>query len=112
MSDTNWNSNLGTGFGQHQPSDEYLHGNGPQGDTLTETWFWNFHVAKAKINCFIYCWVHPNLGMCSGGLMIYQGHKPSHLACDLFDYRDYMSLGRGRRWQPHRLSQWIDGDRA
>lgn len=92
MSDTDWNSNLGHGFGMHKPTDENYHGTGPAGDTLTETWFWNFHVPEAKINCFAYCWVHPNLKMSSGGLIIYQGHKPSHLACELFDYRDYLSL--------------------
>lgn len=92
MSDTDWNSNLGSGFGRHEERDEFFHGTGPEGDTLTETWFWNFHVPEANINCFVYCWVHPNLKMCSGGLMIYQGHKPSHLACELFDYRDYLSM--------------------
>ncbi|MFN3472512.1 MAG: hypothetical protein ACK4ZW_00565 [Blastomonas sp.] len=92
MSETDWNSNLGGGFGRHEEKDEFFHGTGPAGDTLTETWFWNFHVPDANINCFAYCWVHPNLAMCSGGLMIYQGHKPSHLACELFDYRDYLSM--------------------
>lgn len=92
MSDTDWNSNLGGGFGQHKPEDEYYHGTGPEGASLTETWFWNFHVPDADINCFAYCWVHPNLSMCSGGLMLYQGHKPSHLACEVFDYHDYLPL--------------------
>lgn len=92
MSDTDWNSNLGGGFGQHKPEDELYHGVGPEGDTLTETWFWNFHVPEAGINCFAYCWVHPNLKTVSGGLMLYQGIKPSHLACELFDYRDYLSM--------------------
>lgn len=92
MSDTDWNSNIGGGFGKHVPADEFYHGEGPAGDTLTETWFWNFHVPEAGINCFAYCWVHPNLNMCSGGLLIYQGLKPSHLACEVFDYRDYLSM--------------------
>lgn len=100
MSDTDWNSNLGGGFGQNQREDEFYHGTGPAGDTLTETWFWNFHVPEAAINCFAYCWVHPNLKMVSGGLMLYQGLKPSHLACEVFDYRDYLSMdvvGNGSR---------------
>jgi hypothetical protein len=100
MSDTEWNSNEAGGFGQHTADDEYYHATGPDGASLTETWFWNFHVAEANINCFAYCWVHPNLSMCSGGVMLYQGHKPSHLACEVFDYLDYLPLdvvGTGER---------------
>lgn len=99
MSDTDWNSNLGGGFGRHQPDDEYYHGTGAPCDSLTETWFWNFHVPEAGINCFAYCWVHPTLQVVTAGLMIYQGIKGSHLACELFDIRDYMALsvvGDGR----------------
>lgn len=92
MSDTDWNSNLGLGFGQHQPGDEFFHGTGEPVDSLTETWFWNFHVAEAAINCFAYCWVHPTLKVVSSGLFIYQGLKASHLECELFEYRDYMSM--------------------
>jgi hypothetical protein len=88
---TDWNSNLGGGFGQHQDSDEFFHGSGPAGDSLTETWFWNFHVAEANINCYAYCWVHPNLQVVTAGLMIYQGLNTQHLACELFDFYDYLS---------------------
>ncbi|MEQ8838671.1 DUF7064 domain-containing protein [Haliea sp.] len=58
---------------------------------MTETWFWNFHVPEAQINCFAYCWVHPNLGVVTGGLMIYQGIKSQHLECELFDIQDFNS---------------------
>jgi hypothetical protein len=90
--DTDWNSNAGGGFGRHVPEDEFFHGTGEKVDTLTETWFWNFHVPEAKINCFAYCWVHPTLKTVTGGLLIYQGFKPSHLASELFEIRDYMSI--------------------
>lgn len=93
MSDTDWNSNLGGGFGQHVAADEYFHGTGEPADSLTETWYWNFHVPEAAINCFAYCWVHPTLKVVTSGLMIYQGHKASHLACELFEFRDFMSIG-------------------
>ncbi len=89
--DTDWNSNLGGGFGTHQPGDELFHGTGGPEDSLTETWFWNFHVPQAAINCYAYCWVHPNLKVVTGGLFIYQGMKISHLGCELFEMRDYMS---------------------
>ncbi len=91
MSDTDWNSNLGEGFGSHVPADEYFHGTGEPVDSLTETWYWNFHVPEAAINCFAYCWVHPTLKVVSSGLMIFQGIKTHHLQCELFDYFDYMS---------------------
>jgi hypothetical protein len=90
--DTDWNSNLGGGFGQHKPEDEYFHGTGPAGDTLTETWYWNFHVPEAAINCFAYCWVHPNLKVVSGGCFLYKGQKDHHLQSEMFDYRTYMAM--------------------
>jgi len=92
VSDTDWNSNLGGGFGLHKPEDEYFHGTGPQGDTLTETWYWNFHVPEAAINCFAYCWVHPNLKVVSGGCFLYKGQKAHHLQAEMFDYRTYMAM--------------------
>lgn len=92
-SSTDWNSNIGGGFGSHQPQDEFFHGTGVADDSLSETWFWNFHVAEANINCFAYCWVHPNLGLVTGGLMIYQGIKSQHLECELFEMRDFMPIG-------------------
>jgi hypothetical protein len=100
MSDnTDWNSNLGGGFGQHKSEDEFFHGWGPEGDSLTETWYWNFHVPEEAINCFAYCWIHPNLKVATGGLLIFQGLKHHHLECELFDMYDFMSssvVGDGR----------------
>ena len=92
MSDTkDWNANVGGGFGKLVAQDEFFHGQGPAGDSLTETWYWNFHIPQARINCFAYCWVHPNLGVVTAGLFIYQGRKRQHLECELFDMRDFMS---------------------
>jgi hypothetical protein len=93
MSDTDWNSNLGNGFGRHEAQDEFFHGTGEPADSLTETWFWNFHVPEAAINCFAYCWVHPTLKVVTSGLMIYKGIKAHHLECELFEIRDFMSMG-------------------
>ncbi|MFA5633109.1 MAG: hypothetical protein WC997_16495 [Porticoccaceae bacterium] len=90
--DTDWNSNLGGGFGKHVPEDEYYHGSGGPEDSLTETWYWNFHVAEAAINCFAYCWVHPNLKIVTGGVMIFQGIKSQHLECELFDMLNYNAM--------------------
>lgn len=93
MSTTNdWNRNIGSGFGRATPEDEYFHGTGPAGDSLTETWYWGFNIPEACINCYAYCWVHPNLGVVTAGLFIYRGRKSQHLACEVFEMRDYMSL--------------------
>jgi len=94
MADGNdWNANLGRGFGQAAAQDEYYHGWGPDGDALTETWYWGFNVPEAAINCFVYCWVHPNLDVVSAGLIIYQGIKQHHLAAELFDIPAYLKAG-------------------
>jgi len=96
---TDWNSNLGGGFGSSQASDEFFHGTGDAGDSLTETWFWNFHVAEAAINCYAYCWVHPNLSVVTAGLILYKGLKRQSLESEVVDIRDYMSsslVGDGR----------------
>lgn len=94
MSDIEWiTASAGTGFGEFTDADEFLHGTGPEGDTLTETWFWGFNVPEHAINCYAYCWVHPNLEVASAGLLIYRGITPQHMACELFDYRTYLSAG-------------------
>jgi hypothetical protein len=82
---------MGGGFGTSTTADELFHGTGEPGDALTETWFWNFHVPEAAINCYAYCWVHPNLKVVTAGLMLYKGLKRQHLESELFDIRDYMS---------------------
>ncbi len=79
------------GFGTSTAADEYLHGSGPPGDSLTETWYWGFFVPERAINCYAYCWVHPNLHTVSAGLMIYAGVKPHHLAAELFDMPMFLS---------------------
>jgi hypothetical protein len=92
LEDTDWIRNVGGGFGNHTAEDELFHGWGDPADSMSETWFWNFHVPEAKINCFAFCWTHPNLKVVTGGLMIYKGFKRQHLASELFDLRDYNAL--------------------
>lgn len=95
MSDADaWNANHGLSFGEAKPADEYFHGWGPKGDSLTETWYWGFNVPEAQINCFAYCWTHPNLGVATPGLIIYKGVKRQHLECELFDFTGYARLDR------------------
>jgi len=84
-------STAGEGPPTLSPADELLHGSGPPGDSLSETWFWGFNVPEAGINCFVYCKVFVNLGVALSGLLIYRGIKQQHLACELFDVPAFSS---------------------
>lgn len=88
-----WNRNAGAAFGAAKPEDEFYHGWGPKGDSLTETWYWGFNVPHAAINCYLYCWTHPNLNVVTTGAIIYRGVKRQHLAAELFDIPAYLRLG-------------------
>lgn len=91
--DSDWNANVGGGFGSSEPHHEYFQtGWESEADSVTQTWYWGFSVPEAAINCFAYCWTHPNLHVVTGGLMIYQGMKPQPLACELFDLRTFNNM--------------------
>lgn len=91
MTEVEWTSSArDAGFGLATDADEYLHGTGPRGDSLTETWFWGFAIPEESINCYLYCWVHPNLDLVSAGLIIYRGVTAHHLAAELFDFPAFL----------------------
>ena len=81
-------------FGQYSLADEELH---PADRlkkphyALTETQYYGFFVPEHNIHCFTWIWCHPNLDTVTGGTMAWQGVKPRSLACELFDYRNFMS---------------------
>lgn len=81
-------------FGRLTDADEYLHGTGPAGDSLSETWYWGFGVPEASVNCFVYCWVHPNLGVATSGLTVYRGLNDHHLTADVFDVHAFLDAER------------------
>jgi hypothetical protein len=89
------------GFGPWTDDDEFLHGTGPEGDSLTETWFWGFNIPRHAINCYLYCWVHPNLDVVSAGVIIYRRITPHHLCSELVDFPAYLKasavVGDGSR---------------
>jgi hypothetical protein len=99
MSDTEgsvtWTSaEVGAGFGSYTDQDEFFHGSGPEGDDLTETWYWGFNLPEHALNCYMYCWVHPNLDVVSAGLILYRGITRHHLASELADYPAFMKASR------------------
>lgn len=85
-----WTSHAG-GFGTPSPGDDGFHGPlGSDHHAVTETWWWCFHNAEAKLHGMVYVWVHPNLGLYTGGLWANIGSKRHYLAADFFDMQVYM----------------------
>ena len=62
------------------------------GFELVETSYFGFNIPEHDINGEIYHWIHPNLGVSTGGVTIWQGMKPIELAADYMDYRSYMPM--------------------
>jgi hypothetical protein len=88
-------------FGSHDDSDERLHPDGaPAGDWLTETWAYMWYIPEANISSIIHVWVHPNLGVVTPNIAVWQGHKPYLIFAELLDgfaYRSAADLGDGSR---------------
>jgi hypothetical protein len=62
------------------------------GFELVETCYFGFNIPEEKLNCEIYHWVHPHLGVSTGGVFIFQGRKPLQIAADFADYRTFMPM--------------------
>lgn len=88
-----WITNHGDGgFGTSTEADDFLHPDGnPPGATVTETYYFGFHVAEAAIHGYIYAWFHPNLGVVTAGALISRGFQRSTLTADYFDIRAYLN---------------------
>lgn len=82
-----------TGFAEADPSDEFLHlearENEP-GAALTETQFFGFSIPEHDIHSLTYLWHHANLGVVSGGAWVWQGIKHSQIACEIFDWHNWI----------------------
>ncbi|MET0986388.1 MAG: hypothetical protein ABW034_13370 [Steroidobacteraceae bacterium] len=83
-----------SGFGRIRPEDDLLH---PASfakitdDSATETQYFGFCVPEARLHGLTYVWWHPNLKVCSGGLFVYRGIKPTTVHAELCDWRTYMN---------------------
>jgi len=89
-----WITNhAGDGFGVLREADDFLHLEGnPPGASVTETYYFGFHIAEAAIHGTIYIWFHPNLGVVTAGTMVSQGVRPCSLAANYFDMHAYLKL--------------------
>jgi hypothetical protein len=82
-------------FGTYDPRDERIHheANAEVDDpAVVETQFFGFNVPESGVHSLNYVWLHPNLGVASGGAWAYQGITPSQLHSELFDMRDLMPM--------------------
>lgn len=80
-------------LGSARHEDEFLHHEvnaEVADDSLTETQFFSFSVPEHQIHVIGYLWHHVNLGMLTGGIWGWQGHKRHNLASELFDVRAFM----------------------
>ncbi len=59
---------------------------------LIETSYFGFNIPEEQLNCEIYHWYHPKLGVSSGGVFIYRGIKPVQTAAEYLDFRSYMPM--------------------
>jgi hypothetical protein len=98
MSDTNTSFFMNAqaaGFGTCTPADELLHRElnaTLDHPALTETQFLGFSVPEANIHSLCYAWAHPTLETITGGVWAWQGVKPTALASEMFDIRQYMDF--------------------
>ena len=81
-----------TDFGTCVDADDYFHPRDihPPGASVTETYYFGFSVPEERVFAFIYLWLHPNLNVLSGGVLLYQGRKRHFLAADYHNWYDFL----------------------
>ena len=81
-------------FGPPHPEPEGLHRDYLREKShyaLSQTQYFGFSIPQHNVHALLMLWHHPNLGVISGGPMVWRGKKKTQLACELLDYRNYMS---------------------
>jgi hypothetical protein len=82
-----------TRFATPDPRDEFLHPEARETETgaeLTETQYLGFNIPEHDIHGLCYLWHHPNLGVATGGVWVWQGVKERTLSCELYDWLNYI----------------------
>ena len=81
-----------TDFGVCTDADDFFHPPEihPPGASVTETYYFGFSVPEEKIFAFVYLWLHPNLKVLSGGVLLFQGRKRHFLAADYHNWYDFL----------------------
>jgi hypothetical protein len=60
-------------------------------ETLTESQYFSFCMPNERVHGALCFYWYPNIGQLTGGVWAWQGFKPHHLACEIFDWRQHMS---------------------
>lgn len=80
-------------FGVMTDEDEKLHPvPADAGFEWTETNMFGFNIPEHDIDCLVYLWHHPALGVTSGGVTIWKGIKQIHVEAEAFDFRSAMPM--------------------
>jgi hypothetical protein len=81
------------GFGTQRAEDDFLHREGnPAEASVSETYYFGFHVPEEAIHGNVYIWVHPNLGVITAGALISRGFRPRSGAADYFNMHAYLAV--------------------
>lgn len=86
-----------SGFQEPTGSIEFVHRLG-EADTdysLSETSYFGFNIPEQAINCEVYYWLHPVLGVASGGVMLWRGHKDYSPAAEHLNYQNFLPFPDG-----------------
>lgn len=59
---------------------------------LVETSYFGFSIPEHDIDCEIYHWLHPVLGVSSGGILCFRGLKRNPMEADYIQYYNYMPI--------------------
>jgi hypothetical protein len=88
-----WVHSAASMFGTCTEDDEFFHFESiPSAPSVTETYYFGFWVPGEKIQGWAYFWLHPNLKVITGGVMIYQGFKSCSLAADYYNLQAYLDF--------------------
>lgn len=78
------------------PADELLHPLVvPDDPTAAETSSLGFNVPERDLNCAIHHWLHPVLGLVSGGVVLIRGEAENAAFADYIDHHAFMPMTRG-----------------
>ena len=89
-----WKAMPSTYFGTGDASIEKLQRPWPAAAPfdLVETSYYGFCIPEHGIDCEIYHWVHPQLGVVSGGLFAFQGIRSRPMEAEYIRYFNYMPI--------------------
>ena len=80
-----------SGFGDPHKAFDHALGHAENPDySVTEIWWWSFHIPERKLSGEIYFWRHTNLKTLSGGVWVYQGVKQHHMQCEHFNWQHFL----------------------